>query len=520
MPSLSDSQKNCINTTRIENATLTELFDISKEILEQVSIPEGSVMLFGSVSHLARVGTSLYASDWKKLVAGLSGRWRGARVCPLIPLIGTDCPGSLSREITALSVWFSTIYEGSHLAMSDVWAGVVAAVEEFSTGATPLSTTETYKLPLPSSLNSLSVDMTATFCSIKSRPVVLNGFPKDKQNDLLWSLLDCLCSTFHVCNNPEDYLQRVITAPLEETKPKEKKVVLVGASNLGNCSDAFRQSGLEVVDLIVPGWLATPENVNKVVEQLKKLQNLESCKLVIDPFGNSTFRFEQFDGSSSLPYKIGGKYHMAGDITVVPSTAFNKQIDSVMPILLLAKNTHCVLVPPMPRYLFDPCCNNTTHCTNLGKQGYGEQLLSCLTSIRNKLIKAVNDSGLKRVRILDSCPSIELSVGDNTVSRIEKLRKVTAPDGIHFARTGYVNIVKNCVTCFSTIAARDVPSAFADRQRTHYWRGFKSLVGATALMVTSSSSGKGGRGGSHAGFAVHQHRGSRRGRRPFHPYRR
>jgi hypothetical protein len=239
VPSLSDNHKSCINITRIENATLTELLEVSREILDHVPIPEGSVMLFGTISHLARVGTSIYASDWTKLVSGLSRRWRGARICPLIPLIGTDCPDSLSREITELSVWFSTMYEGSHLDMSDVWAGVVAAVEEFSAGATPLSNTETYKLPLPSSLNSSSMDMTATFCSIKSCPVVLNGFPKDKQNDLLWSLLDCLCNDFHVCKNQEDYLQRVVTAPLAETTSKEQKVILVGASNLGIAPTPF-----------------------------------------------------------------------------------------------------------------------------------------------------------------------------------------------------------------------------------------------------------------------------------------
>jgi hypothetical protein len=120
--------------------------------------------------------------------------------------------------------------------------------------------------------------------------------------------------------------------------------------------------------------------------------------------------------------------------------------------------------------------------------------LSSLTAIRNKLIKAVNDSGLKRVRILDSCPPIELTNGDNTVSRIEKLRKVTAPDGVHFTRVGYLNIVKNCETCFSTIAERDASSSSVVSQRTHYWRGFRSRVGATALMVASSCSGKFGRG--------------------------
>jgi hypothetical protein len=129
----------------------------------------------------------------------------------------------------------------------------------------------------------------------------------------------------------------------------------------------------------------------------------------------------------------------------------------------------------------------------------------------DKLIKVVNDSGLKKVRIIDSCPTIVLSMADNTISGIEKLREVTAPDGVHYTRTGYVNFVKNCVTCFSTLAARDVSMASADRHRTHYWRGFRSAVGATALMVAASGASRRGRGGNHAhGMVAQQNRGGGR----------
>jgi hypothetical protein len=74
--------------------------------------------------------------------------------------------------------------------------------------------------------------------------------------------------------------------PLVETINTVQKVVLIGASNLGNCSENFRQSGLEEIDLTVPGWLATPKNVNDVVEQLTNIDISSGCKLIIDPFSN------------------------------------------------------------------------------------------------------------------------------------------------------------------------------------------------------------------------------------------
>jgi hypothetical protein len=54
----------CVYIVRVENPTLSELLDIAKEIFANVRIPEGSVFLFGCVSHLSRSGTTVYARDW------------------------------------------------------------------------------------------------------------------------------------------------------------------------------------------------------------------------------------------------------------------------------------------------------------------------------------------------------------------------------------------------------------------------------------------------------------------------
>jgi hypothetical protein len=53
----------------MEDASLSDLCRLSREIFGNVRFPEGSVLLFGSASYLARVGTGLYARDWISLVA-------------------------------------------------------------------------------------------------------------------------------------------------------------------------------------------------------------------------------------------------------------------------------------------------------------------------------------------------------------------------------------------------------------------------------------------------------------------
>jgi hypothetical protein len=47
---------------RLEHGSLDELIDLFLKISRQVTISEGTVVLFGSLSSLARIGTKSYAS--------------------------------------------------------------------------------------------------------------------------------------------------------------------------------------------------------------------------------------------------------------------------------------------------------------------------------------------------------------------------------------------------------------------------------------------------------------------------
>jgi hypothetical protein len=119
----------CIAVARQEDASLTDLFELAREIFENQRVPEGSVFLFGSASYLARVGTGTFARDWLVIVGRAEKQWRGIRVCPLIPLILSDCPGTLAREIAEAAAWFAIIYENNPLGLFNAWAAVVSASE-------------------------------------------------------------------------------------------------------------------------------------------------------------------------------------------------------------------------------------------------------------------------------------------------------------------------------------------------------------------------------------------------------
>jgi hypothetical protein len=193
---------------RVENASLHELFEIASEIFGNTALPEGSIFMYGSASYLGRCGTSLYAKSWVEVVALTSGTWRGIRICPLIPLIVSSCPGTLIRELQELATWFDHVYDNNAECLHDSWAVLVAALDSCSSGASTLTNMDTYKVVLPSSLSSATLDSCTTFCTQSSRPITHAGLSKDNCCELLSSLLNSISTDFRACIDPEFYLAR------------------------------------------------------------------------------------------------------------------------------------------------------------------------------------------------------------------------------------------------------------------------------------------------------------------------
>jgi hypothetical protein len=159
-------------------------------------------------------------------------------------------------------------------------------------------------------------------------------------------------------------------------------------------------------------------------------------------------------------------------------------------ILQAPGNTPCVVIPPMPRFLFVRCCSDTSHCTNANEQNYEETLLTDYIALRTVLIRQLVSLGCKNFKVLDTCCATGCPATSNTSTRIAELKNVTASDGVHFSKVGYSNIVKRCSTCLMAMNKCQVTHT---KTVPHFWRGFKSPKGSSRKIVTAKHNLTGGK---------------------------
>ncbi len=508
--------KDCLNVVRVENATLLELVDVSREILGNAPLPEGSILMLGSASHLSRMGTSAYARDWAEVVALCNASWHGIRVCPLIPLIVTGCPGTIVRELSELSTWLDMVYDGNPQGLQDVWRGLIAAMDNCSNGSVALEVMESYKILLPESLENGTLTKPVTFCSSNSRPMTFTGLSKDSCSELLGLLLNCSYASFRACSRPEMYLAR--TAETYTTSEiVNQKVTLVGASNLKNAKQFFVDNEIVFDDVSVPGWTPTADNV-KTMSALVEKKAKESSGFVFDIFGNGSVRFEQFDGSTAMPFKSGGTFHLGGRVTTTPLGNFRKLIELVLPVLRAKGTRPCTIVPPLPRYVFSRCCSDSGHCTNMNETDFPEKMLAGFVLLRQELIRQLVQHGLTEFKVLDSCCNTDCITTASVTERLNGLRIATAKDGVHLTPTGYSNLAGRATNCLKQMLATQPRTS--RKNQTFFWRGFRSVRGSSWARSGHLSIHKDSL--VHRGAVRGSARGDRRGhaRRPYHPYKR
>jgi hypothetical protein len=328
-----------------------------------------------------------------------------------------------------------------------------------------------------------------------------------------------LYSNFRACAIPEDYLAREDERKTHSEEKQEQKIVLIGASNLGHSVRHFASADKIFIPVIKPGWVATVENVAELINVVK-VQAPTATLFVFDLFGNSSIRFEQFDGTTSLPYRSNGKHHLGGKVVVAPPEIFRRVVENVIPILKAKGTKPCLILPPLPRYLFARCCSDTGHCSNMHEKGYQEVTMAGFIQLRASLIRLLVSNGLTNFKVMDSCCATSCSLTASVRERIAELRKVTAKDGVHFFDDGYRNIAERCIACISTMLSEDCKPTCSEKPTVHFWRGFRSSRGLLLPSLGRSTphrhQGRAARGSSRGSSRGYNGGNSRS--RPFHPY--
>jgi len=258
------SPDGCVTVIRIEGGSLTELMDIFGDVFGRNGLPEGSVLLLGSLVHLHRYGAGQYAKDWTGILMKAGRSWPTVRICPLVPVIREDVPGSVARELFELAAWFARMYTGNMQGMKECWEKLITTVIDNGVGATTLLNPESYTIVMPSTLDDKSPLLPHTYVTKSSRPLNLKGFGKGQQLELLGAISDTLGRDFMIHAG----IGSTSANATERSGAKESisKIILVGASNLHRVTRQLGELGYDVINLCVPGWVATPNNVTDMVK--------------------------------------------------------------------------------------------------------------------------------------------------------------------------------------------------------------------------------------------------------------
>jgi len=472
---------------RLANGGLHELADLLMEVFDRKNLPDGSVVLAGSVSHLHRVGVGSYSREWTQVVNRLGRRWPNIRVCPLAPLIREDCSGGVARELVELASWLSKVYSGSINGLRDLWNLCVTRTIERSAGQTALNSVESYTITVPSSLEQNALAKPTTYYSTSSRPSILYGIDQGTVSELIEATKSVLNRDFNIPVGTGG--STPASAPDTAILENVKRVVLVGASILKQLASSLAEEGFEVVDLCVPGWKITPESVGDLLKKLETAKLSQNTAVVFDIFGNSCTRATLFDGSTTVPLKGVGGFHLPGKVSVCSEEIFTNLLDITKPVIDAAAGTIRLIVPPQPRHLFDPCCSDRTHCTNMGDPAHAGTVLAANLKLRAVLKRKLGGTDNGTVWIMDTCSAVKNPGELPVAEKLAALKTVSARDGVHLTDGGSKIFAANISEVLQKLQSGALGKGhivttgtaavlFSGGGGRRFWRGFSSPVGS------------------------------------------
>ena len=165
---------------------------------------------------------------------------------------------------------------------------------------------------------------------------------------------------------------------------------------------------------------------------------------------------------------------------------FNRLTEAAKPIFEAAGENIQIIIPPQPRYLFNGCCDNPAHCSNVNSKEHPTKLLSDTTKLRSLLKKGLKSSPIGQHWVMDTCACIPDPDRLCTEEKIAALRALSSKDGVHLSAKGYANMAENILATINRLQngligkmSHPLCSAGPHVSGTRFlWRGFSSPVGS------------------------------------------
>ncbi len=398
-PILPAEDSKCVVVIRVEEGRLFEIENAFVDIFTchcspHGRLPQGSVVLVGSLSHLGLYGLESYAIDLVKSMASLAARvGAGVGVVPYVPVpLGGIENGEVIRALFDLDSWLlntcsaaGALLEGARSAFWGVIARAGVGGGSASTGR------RTYHLP-SSAVNPRRRPFTSP-AVVPPLPGRVPPLGEEDKKTIVRELLVGVAGQYGVGINCNPSLERGMVTPVSDNVTG--RIIVVGASHMCRMTESV---SMNFISLAYPGFRPTKDGVENVVEKLENITVTENDTVVMDLISNVAFMGTDKDGLPTPSIRGGdGKYHVPGVLTTAPPTTLKKNLEACNAIADRIKIANVILICPTPRYVHEKCCNDPAHIENHSNTDFDEEIAEYQEQHRRVL------GGWATARGLDFC---------------------------------------------------------------------------------------------------------------------
>ena len=298
------------------------------------------------------------------------------------------------------------------------------------------------RLRMPTTLDSLKP---ATFIKEHFQGLTIVPLDEARERDIMSSLIKELNSKFNTGLDLNFSTSRETAGSSDNlaTLPPPEKFILIGSSHLTRLTAALKGLGETVYSLASPQWRLTDENVQETARRLEEAVKLNPTATVIYQLYDSSVYFaSSAPGEQALPRRgQDGKFHVIGELLLADWTAFRKIYYMSIPLLRAGGDNKKLILSPLPRYSTSRCCDDTSHISNFGKDGYGTTIGEALGDIQGWIDDFSRGKRIKNYEVI--CPAIMMLPSDKE-SKV-MLARYWGADPVHLTPDGYDKLAEKLV---------------------------------------------------------------------------
>jgi len=359
--------------------SLDELAEKLMELMAGWAIPDGSLVLIGSMSHLALTGLAAYIEDLCVVVDKIALAYNMKISIAPAPFIlsGNVEDSTLIRSMADLYAWYDCCLKQVDGMASSAFRVALEAINYSSTGETQPASASQHRLP-----SSLVYDKRRIWASygLTGLPASIRSFTDAVEAEIVGRLIEDLNNFMALDLQPDPDYNRVVEK-VDIGAIDSTTFILIGGSHALNLAHGLCCAGRKAIAATVGGWRPSsdliPPMIRKIEKALSMCPDKDTVVAVLQMYDNS-FYFTRTEDGNMVHLKRGkdDKFHVVGESVLAPKKMHYNAFKQSLQVLEAVKDVKKIVLSPLPRYWDSSCCDNPTHVTNRKEEGYKKRLES------------------------------------------------------------------------------------------------------------------------------------------------